>query len=115
MQTKKDIKKQPAGATAEQIKEWKAKYGVIKHIVIPREGKNPAEFIAKIPNKNEMAAMSSVDDSFKYNELMFNTLILTGDRKYIDDTPDYDPKVYLTLVKELGKLYAPVEAISTSL
>ena len=104
-----------AGATAEQIKAWKAKYGVIKHIVVPREGKKPAEFIAKIPNKNEMAAMSSVEDSFQYNELMFNTLILSGDRKYIDDTPDYDPKVYLTLVQELGKLYAPVEATSTDL
>ena len=110
MQTKKI-----AGATAEQIKEWKAKYGVIKHIVIPREGKNPAEFIAKIPNKTEMTALSSVEDSFKYNELMFNTLILSGDRKYIDDTPDFDPKVYLSLVKELGKLYEPVEATSTDL
>jgi len=102
-------------ATPEQIKQWKAQYGQLTLIKIPVGNGETAEFIARLPNKNEMQALASKEDTTSYNELMFNIMLLAGDRKYIDDTPDFVPAVYLGLVKELGKLYTPPESASISL
>jgi len=97
------------------VPDLKKKYGKLYHIAIPVSDKETAEFIAKEPSKAELTAMSSKENTEDFNEMMFNVMIVAGDRKYIDDTPDFVPSVYLTLVQELGKLYQPKEASLTTL
>jgi len=99
----------------DNLQDWKAKYGQLFHIVVPIDDKKTAEFIVRKPSKPELTAMTSKENTSDFNELMFNSMIVAGDRQYIDDTPEFMPDVYLTMVQELGKLYQPKEATSVSL
>ena len=100
----------------QEIEALKKKYGELRLIQIPIPGaKQTADFIARMPNKTEMEALTAQEDTSAYNELMFNTMIVEGDRQYIDDTDDFKAPVYLGVVAELGKLYAPPKAVSKAL
>ncbi len=101
--------------TKEQIEQYKSKYGRLHLIKIPAGDGKEAIFLARPPKKAELQALSSKTDPADYNELMFNIMIVDGDRQYIDDTPDFDAGVYLALVQELGKLLMPKPAESKPL
>ena len=92
--------------TKEKINQLKAKYGQIFLIQIPIPGTDKtADFVVRYPNKTEMEALSAQSDVATYNDMMFNFMIVEGDRQYIDDTNQFSAPVYLALVNELGKLY----------
>lgn len=94
--------------TKEKINQLKAKYGQIFLIQISIPGTDKtADFVVRYPSKTEMEALSAQSDVAAYNDLMFNFMIVEGDRQYIDDTDQFSAPVYLALVNELGKLYQP--------
>jgi hypothetical protein len=96
-------------ATAEQIKQWKAKYGSVYQFISIDEDGNMHYTYVKKPDLDVIAASAKVaqDDPIQSGEIMVNSIRLGG-----SDTVPGDLNMMLGLFEKIGEL---TKAAQTSL
>ncbi len=95
------MSKEIGKASAEQIKQWKAKYGDIYVFASVDENGNTHYTYVKKPDLNiiSAAAKYATDDPIKSGEVMLNSIRLGGSDRVMDDT-----SMILGIFEKLGEL-----------
>ncbi len=92
-----------ADITAEQIQDWKAKYGKnsLSQVTVTTEDGDVHHFILRKPGRNPIHAAQKTGVSIEAaNKIMLANCLLAGDEKLFDQ----DVSIYAAVIDEIGKL-----------
>ena len=95
--------------TEPQLQEWKAKYGDVYEISVPKEEGSEGSYTGYFhkPNRASIANASRFmqDNPFKANEILFNSALIE-----CDDAMKSDDAVYISACSKVGELLQIREA-----
>lgn len=102
-----------AEITADQINDWKQRYGKIYLLATPIDEDEPegevARFYAKKPSVSQMRAISEKSSQkrpgaeVEASDLLRNTVILGGDMKYLSED-NADASVYMAVMQKIAEM-----------